>query len=342
MNITILIPHYKNGKTTAYAVAKYLKHSGNHNVKITVIDNNDGDGSIEYLEPFKEHITIVPYPKDRLQSHGIAVDYAIELGYVNAEYFIMAESDSYPVEPYLDYYENLINKGYDAAGSLLKLSGGTFLHPCAAIYKKSLWYEAKSYVDMIQYNYYPNFMMRDNFAVHTMIHKSLVEEIGNNPSDWVELSSEYKDNTSQTMRERLGHYSPVGQGVFHNGMGGRQESLRTYGLRTIESEKSFAFLNEKSQKIIGRMGLEPGQYLSYLLEASGKKVFYIPTETSWLPGKENQQQEYTLNEAGICHLWAGSSYLDMKGGEMNDVYEFKKNQIETLYNSLPEHQKIKP
>lgn len=340
MRITILIPHYKNGKTTAFAVSQYIKYAVDHDVKIVVIDNNDGDGSIEYLEPLKKHFILVPYPKDRLQSHGIAVDYAIELGYVDTEYFMMAESDSFPTGFYLDYYEALIKNVVDAAGSLLKLSGGQFLHPCAAIYKTSVWHEAKTYVNTIPYNYYPNFMMRDNFAVHTMIHKSLVEEIENNPSDWVELSSEYKGNTKQTMRDKLAHYSPVGCGVFHNGMGGRQESLRTYGLRTIELERNFVVLNGKNQKIIGRMGLEPAQFLSYWLEATSKKVTYIPTKTFWLPGKKNQQQEYTINEAGIVHIWAGSSYLDMKGGEMNDVYEFKKNQIEELYNSLPEHQKI--
>lgn len=342
MKITILIPHYRNGKTTAFAVSQYVKYSGQHHIRILVIDNNDGDGSIKYLEPLREQVLIIPYPKDKLQSHGIAVDYAIELGYVDTEYFMMAESDSFPTQNgYLDYYENLINMDVDAAGSLLKLSGGTFIHPCGAIYRTSVWHEAKQYVETIHFNYYPNFMMRDNFAVHTMIHKSLVEEIENNPSDWVELNSEYKDRTKETMRAKLQHYSPVGRGVFHNGMGGRQESLKTYGQRTQESEVPFALLTEKNQKIIGRMGLEPAQFFSYYLGATQKKVCYIPTETKWMKGRENQQQEYTLNEAGIKHIWAGSSFLDMKGTDFNDVYEFKKNQIDELYNSLPEHQKIK-
>ena len=48
-----------------------------------------------------------------------------------------------------------------------------------------------------------------------------------------------------------------------------------------------------------------------------------------------------LNEAGIKHIWAGSSYLDMKDTDFNDVYEFKSKLIEELYNSLPDNQKIK-
>lgn len=341
METTIIIPHYKNSKTTAFAISQYAKYVGNHQVRIIVIDNNDGDGSIEYLQPLREHFILVPYPKDRLQSHGIAVDYAIELGYVETEYFLMAESDSYPTGPYLDYYEKLINTGVDAAGSLLKLSGGTFLHPCGAIYKKSVWYEAKAYVETIPYNYYPNFMMRNNFPVHTMIHKSLVEEIANNPNDWVELAPEYKDRTKEVMQAKLKHYNPVGMGVFHNGMGGRQESLRTYGERTPTTDFPFIKLTERNQKIIGRMGYEPAQFFYYYMVSEAKNVIYIPTETKWMEGRENQQQEYTINEAGIVHIWAGSSYLDMKGTEQNDVYEFKKNQIEGLYNSLPNHQKIK-
>lgn len=340
MKFTILIPHFKTGKLTAYVVSQFLKYKGHHEVDIIVIDNSFPDSSINELTPiFKQLNNIIPNISDRVTSHGVALDWGIEAS--DNEWVLCAESDSFPTENnYLNYYENLINMGIDAAGSLLKLSGGTFLHPCGALYRKSIWQEAKAYVDTIPYNYYPNFMMRDNFPVHTMIHKSLVEEIENNPEDWVELSSEYKDRTKETMREKLAYYSPVGRGVFHNGMGGRQESLHTYGNRTPESEAPYAILTEKKAKIIGRLGQEPGQFLHYFMVNKGKKIFHIPTETKWMEGKENQQQEYTLNEAGIKHIWAGTSYLDMKGTAQNDVYEFKKNQIEQLYNSLPEHQKI--
>jgi hypothetical protein len=341
VNITILIPHYKNGPLMAYTLSQLIRYKGYHDIQIIIIDNNHEDGSLQkYCNPlWDKYIWVAPYLSDKLSSHGIAFDYA--MGIVQNEWFITLESDSFPIKPgWLDYYENLINEGVDAAGSLLKLSGGTYLHPCAALYRKSIWEEAKAYVDTIPYNYYPNFMMRDNFPVHTMIHKSLVEEIADNPNDWVELSSEYKNNTKETMLKKLTHYSPVGCGVFHNGMGGRQESIKTYGSRTPESEAAYAVLTSKNQKIIGRLGHEPGQFLHYLMANWGKKIAYIPTETKWMEGKENQQQEYTINEAGIKHLWCGTSYLGLKDTAQNDIYEFKKNQIEELYNSLPEHQKI--
>lgn len=326
----------------AYTLSQLIKYKGYHEIQIIIIDNNPEDESLyKYCNPFwDKYIWVVPYLSDKLSSHGIAFDYAMNI--VQNEWFITLESDSFPVKPgWLDYYENLINEGVDAAGSLLRLSGGTYLHPCAAIYNKSVWKEAKAYVDTIPYNYYPNFMMRDNFPVHTMIHKSLVEQIEDNPNDWVELSSEYKDRTKETMRSKLAHYSSVGCGVFHNGMGGRQESIKTYGERTPESDAPFIKLGIKNQKIIGRLGYEPGAFLHYFMVSEGKKIFHIPTEIKWLEGRENQQQEYTLNEAGVKHIWAGSSFLDMKGTEFNDVYEIKKKTIDDLYNTLPEHQKIK-
>jgi len=76
MKISILIPHYCTGKMTAYTVAQLLKYKGNHELDIIVIDNKP-DGSIKYLDPFLEHLTIVEFPDDRTQSHGAAFDYVV-------------------------------------------------------------------------------------------------------------------------------------------------------------------------------------------------------------------------------------------------------------------------
>ena len=140
MDFTIIIPHYKS-KITAYAIHKLRENKGKHNIEIFVVDNNAGDGSFEYLKPFNKYIKYQPYPKNRLQSHGISFDFV--LPYVKTEWFITIESDSFPTEDnWLDYYENIINQGYDCAGSLLHLSGGEYLHPCGALYSKKIWEQA--------------------------------------------------------------------------------------------------------------------------------------------------------------------------------------------------------
>jgi hypothetical protein len=172
-----------------------------------------------------------------------------------------------------------------------------------------------------------------------MVHKSIVNEVLAEPEDFIELADGYKPYYPQLAEKKAAHYSPV-VGPFHNGMGKNNESIHSYGQRTMESEVGNVLLDNK-WKIIKRIGAEPGQWLAWWQKAMGYKIFEIPTEIQWLPNRENQQQEYTLMENGFKHIWAGSSYLDMKGTEMNDVYEFKKNQIEKLYNSLPDHQKIK-
>ena len=45
---TILVPHFKTGKMTAYCIHQILKHKGNNDVHIIVIDNSEGEG-IDYL-----------------------------------------------------------------------------------------------------------------------------------------------------------------------------------------------------------------------------------------------------------------------------------------------------
>lgn len=339
--ISIIIPHYRNGKTTAYAIYKQLKHKFDHDIQIIVIDNspNDKEG-LKYIQPFFEHIIYKPYNSNKIQSHGVAYDVALSSGLVNTEYFITTESDSYPTsDEWLDYYEKFINADVDAAGSILTLSGGCFFHPCGMLYKTSVWHEANEYVKTIQYKYFPNMSMQNGFACHLMVHTSILDKFLENPEDYIVLADGYKPYSKEKALERLRYYSPIGEGVFHNGMGANQESVLTYGQRTFNIDVPHVLLNNR-QRLVHRIGFEPGQWLTNYMYATNKVVSNIPIETKWLPNREGQQQEYTINQAGFKHLWAGSSFLDMKGTDMNDVYEFKKNQIDELYNSLPKNLKV--
>lgn len=341
MNISIIIPHYKNGKTTAYAIHKLLKHKFYHKCEIIVIDNSPNDEGSKYLKPFQDQILYRKYELDNIQSHGVAYQYALSLGLVSNEYFITLESDSFPTgDQWLNYYETIAESGHDAAGSILALSGGLFFHPCGMMYKTSVWHEANEYVKTIQYKYFPNMSMVQGFAAHLMVHNDTLSKFLDSPEDYIELAEGYKPYSKEKALERLRWYSPIGEGVFHNGMGSNQESILTYGKRTFAVDVPNVILNNR-QKLVGRIGMEPGQWLSNYMFAMNKSVVDIPTEIKWLQGREGQQQEYTLNKAGLKHIWAGSSFLDMKDGPMHDVYEFKKNQIDELYNSLPENLKVK-
>lgn len=335
MDISIIIPHYKVWKVTAYCIHKILKHKGNHNVRIIVVDNCAGDGSGDKLqEMYGGDITLLPYPADLLQSHGIATDYAMNV--VNTEWCLAMESDSYPErDGFLDYYQDLIDAGCDSAGSLLDLSGGNFIHACGLLFRKSIWWEAMQYANKIQYKYFLNCAMKDGFPCHLMVGNAIVLDFITNPTKYVELSDEYKDKDADFFYSKAAHYLPV-CGVFHNGMGSNQESYYTYGQRTIDTEPKFIHV-EAADGIIFRMGYEPGQWFCYYQIAMGKKVFAIPTETKWMPGRVNQQQEYTKMENGLTHSWGLTSYADYENVDMRDVITHKRAQVEELYNSITNH-----
>lgn len=339
MKFSILIPHYQS-RISAYAISQLLKNSGKHEVDIIVIDNNHGDGTSAYIEPFMDDIDFVIYPKDRIQSHGAAFDYVLENGFVTNEHFITIESDSFPTNPnWLDKYEKLIEEGYDCAGSLLKLSGGTYIHPCGTFYKKSIWQEAKEYSDNINYDYFPNMAEKEGFDCHLMIRKDKTIEVAKAPEDWIELAKSYKGLKFEEVLAKAVYYKPV-TGVFHQGMGKMQESIKTFGNRDTITGAEDALIETKTP-LVYRIGYEPGQYFCYWQLAMKKKIALIPTEIKWMRNRGGQQQEYTMTENGFKHLWAGSAYLGMKDTDTHDIYEFKKQQIDNLYNSLPDNQKIR-
>jgi len=330
MKFTLLMPHYKTGKVTAHCVSKLLKFKGKHEIDIVVIDNS-GDESIKYVDPFLKDITIIEYPKDKLQSHGIAFDYV--LPHIKTDYFITLESDSFPtMENWLDYYEVLALGGFDCAGSLLQLSGGEYIHPCGAMYSLKVWKEAKAYCDEIEYAYFPNAAIKQGFQCHLMVHNRVLNNFFEFGERMVDMPKGYNKD------ERLEYYRPT-VAPFHNGMGRIQESIISYGQRNIHQDSQYVLL-DNDQDLIYRIGYEPGQWFTYWMLATKKQIYPIPTHIKWLENRVGQQQEYTMMENGFKHIWAGSSFMGMKDTEMNDVYEFKKKQVEELYDSLPQNEKI--
>lgn len=325
---------------TAYTINQLLKFKGKHEIEIIVIDNNSGDGSVKYFKPFIDDIKYYTYPKNMLQSHGIAFDYVLWKGIVSNDYFITIESDSFPTQDnWLDYYENLVNQNFDCAASILQLSGGSYGHPAGALYKKSAWQESKKYCDSIPYSYFPNMSMKEGFACHLMVHNSIKGNFLNEPEDYIILADGYKPYSSNLALEKQAYYLPVVQ-PFHNGMGMAEESVKTYGQRNIDTEWHQILLGDKP-KLINRIGYEPGQWLFYWMLAMDKKVFHIPTEVKWLDGKENQQQEYTINEVGFKHWWGISAYHNHTPQGSEDIAKIKQSIPEQLYETLPDNQKIK-
>lgn len=342
MKISILLPHYKTWKMSFYAIHQLLKCRGRHQIDIFVVDNNPSDGTVYNLKFFGDKIKILPYPSNRMQSHGIAYDYTIP--HLRTEVFATIESDSFPTSTdWLDWIELLVKDGYDSAGSCLELSGGQFVHTAGAFYKKSIWQKAKRYVDNVEYYYYPNIAMKDGFPCHLMVHKSIQHQFVESAGNLITLAAEYLKEGPEFvpyyLGKKLGEYWPIGRGVFHNGMGNTDESYFTYAHRNVVEERN-NILQDNKKPLIWRMGMEPGQFLCYWMLANKHNVYDIKTETKWMPGRENQQQEYTLSEAGFKHLWAVTAYHDATNSALMDIIERKKSLMEELYQSIPPKERI--
>ena len=350
---TILIPHYKTGKMTAYCLSQIAKHSGGRPLEVIIINNSPEDGSEKYFNQItipNSVVIITSYPKDLLQSHGAAFDFALANGNVSNEYFITLESDCFPVKDnWLDWYDEIIRNDGVCTGSILKLSGGTFLHPGGAMYKKSEWKQALQYSDFMNqfYYYLPNMGMKENFSHHLMIRKSAFPEFCRAPLKFgVELHDSYLTPDlylkgglyANGILNKAKAYEPMTK-VFHNGLGSTQESINTYQARSIHTHYADALLTTK-EDIIYRIGYEPGQWFGYWMMANGKQIFEIPTKVVWMPNRENQQQEYTLTVNGVKHLWGMTAYNGATGEALKDIIDHKNSLLDELYNSLPNNQKV--
>lgn len=283
MEISIIIPHYKTEKMTRFTVSQFFKYQGEHDIHLIIGDNNAGDGTLDGLRGIP-NVTIVDYPKDILSSHGILIDYVLSLGLVTTDYFIAAETDSFPTSlDFLNNYEKLIHEGYDCVGSLLTLSGGYYIHPAGALYKKSIWEEAKKYCDEVQYSYLPNIAIKEGHPCHLMVHNKIFGEFCKDPSKYVDVHHSYKEDTALMIANKAINYEVV-VNPFHNGMGQFQESFSTYGERNLETEPQNILL-KNDEFLIHRMGYEPGQWFCYWQIAMGKKMFIIPTKTVWMKNR---------------------------------------------------------
>lgn len=338
--ITAIIPTYKTPEMTAFSVAKLLEFSNPGELDIVVVNNFPTDrDTLRFLQPFIDSIRYYDYPEDRLQSHGISFDWCFENDLVKTEYVITLESDCYPTKEFIPYYQNIIEQGFDAAGSMLKLSGGLYMHPCGSLYRKSVWEECRDYCKTVQYSYFPNMIRTQGFDFHAMIHNSILDKVLGNPEDYFDLANGYKPYSKELALKRKEHYSTT-VNPFHNGMGNLNENITTYGARGFDSEVPQTILNNKN-KIVRRVGFEPGQFLAYWLFEMNKKVCQIPIEVKWMNDREGQQQEYTINEAGLYHCWGISSYTERPPDGVEDIYKEKRELPKKLYETLPEHLKVK-
>lgn len=342
MRVSILIPHYKTWKMTFFAIHQLLKCRGRHQQDIYVVDNNPGDGTAENLKFFGKKVRVIPYPAGRLQSHGVGYDFLVP--HLRTEVFATIESDSFPTREsgeWLDWVELLVKDGYDSAGSCLELSGGQFVHTAGAFYKKSIWQKAKRYAEDMEYVYFPNIAMKEDFPCHLLVHESVLDQFMVRPDLFITLYKDYEPPTQELLQKKLTEYLPIGRGVFHNGAGRSNEAYSTYRHRNvIQARDDKEVMMDNKFPFIFRVGYEPGQFFCYWMLANQHNIYSIHTETIWMPKRERQQQERTIMENGFVHLWAVTAYHGCESPELQDIVQRKAELVEELYNSIPKNERI--
>lgn len=341
MDITILIPHYKQWKITCYTVYQFLKYTEGTNIEIVVINNSYPDESIKYLEPFRSNprVKIIDHITNQCNSHGIAYEFALKD--VKTKYVLLSESDCFPTRPFIEYLDLFVRNDYDLAGNIMQLSGGRYLHPASTLMKVDFWREVKQYYENSPYHYLSNFGMVDGFAAHVMVHNDVWDFFLQKPNAFVDLPEDKKNCTKEDILENERFYKSIAHSVMHNGMGMVNETVDMIGQRSHYNQPQQILLTGR-EKIVHRIGYEPGQAIFYMALAMGKKVCEIPVEELvWMPGRENMQQEYTLSETGCKHLWGCSSFAYSDLPEIKDIIERKNKLPEELYSTLPEELKVK-
>jgi hypothetical protein len=315
--LSILLPHFKAVKWLAIAVHAFKKYQPAIPWELVVCNNSPWHPSIKILTEthLGEDVKIVDGQAD-FPSHGKGLFFAYQASDLKSDWIMTTESDAFPIR---DNWSNEFIKAsanYDLVGPEMKMGGGTYIHPCGAIVRRSVLEAHQQWRDK-----YANWKFLPGAApalglsekgYHVVAHESFLE------------GKDLPFDVQCGMRL----WEPD-VGPWQSMIEWDDDSFDSYWKR--DSVKNWTPTDKKHHL---RIGLEPGCHLAWWAQGHGFRCLKAPTHVEWMKGRENAQASYSDVFGGFRHVWAGTSaFCD---GIPEDTKQHKMQQMEHYFSQLPE------
>lgn len=316
--VSILIPTFKTFRWTAICINAFKEFGIPVESEIILCDNSPGHPSIKAISETSlgEGINILAGDPE-FPSHGQGYQKAYE--HSDGDYIFTAESDSFPNRH--GWFDEYIKASADFSfiGPEMPMGGGTYIHPAGAlISRKSIeaaeqWQKAHT-----QWVFIPGAgakLKLSDMGYHVVAHE-----------DWL--------NDLPVVDEKMRHEIELWRNV------GVWQEQRCFDTETFEN---YMLRNgiKNWEPIPGTMsynkiGLEPGQWISYYCQSHGTRCLKAPTHIEWMPGHEGRQAAYSTVFGGFVHVWAGSVTMVSAENMSPEVVAFKRNMMNDYFQRLPQ------
>lgn len=317
--ISILLPHFRAVKWLAIAVHALKRYEPDVPWELVVCNNSPGHPSIKILTETElgDGVKIVDGQAD-FPSHGKGLFFAYQAADPLSDWIMTMESDSLPIRDNWSHEFIKASSRYDLIGPEMKMGGGTYIHPCGAIVRRSVLEEHAAWRKR-----YSDWKFCPGAAPSLGLHESGYHVVAH--KDWLDGKDLPAD-----VAANIKLWEPD-VGPWQSMIEWDDDSFSNYWTRDGVTH----WEPRKGMNWHLRIGLEPGCHLSWWAQAHGVKCLKAPTHVEWMKGKENAQASYSDVFSGFRHVWAGTSAFC--NGIPADTKAHKMAQMESYFSELPAH-----
>ena len=117
IKVAIVILNWNGKKYLEQFLPSVLKHLTLPSVKVIIADNNSSDDSVEFVKTKYPEVQLILFDRN----HGFARGYALALPQINAEYYVLLNSDVEVTEQWLEPLVQLMDNDTSIAAVMPKI-----------------------------------------------------------------------------------------------------------------------------------------------------------------------------------------------------------------------------
>ena len=117
IKVAIVILNWNGKKYLEKFLPSVLKHLTLPSVKVIIADNNSSDDSVEFVKTKYPEVQLILFDRN----HGFARGYALALPQINAEYYVLLNSDVEVTEQWLEPLVQLMDNDTSIAAVMPKI-----------------------------------------------------------------------------------------------------------------------------------------------------------------------------------------------------------------------------